>query len=497
MKSIYIKIVALAVIFTSSCTQDWLELQPRGQLLETNFYQNEEQIFQGLVAAYDVLNWGGTEGWTMKLGLLNAASDDTYAGGSDASDQPSWVAYDAFTLDPFLGPQKGLWNKGYTGIYRANLVLQKLDEVEGLSEEFIARTSAEAKFLRAFYYFDLVRFFENIPLINTVLSADAIYEQVQADPALVYARIELDLREAINTIELPQTVPANELGRVTQGAAKALLGKVILFQNDQSRMGECAVILEEVINSLIYDLEVDYANIFSNDNEYGIESVFEISNSGAARAGWESFANGSEGNYNVQFFGMRDYVGPDYATGWSFCPVTEDLNDFLISDPRYLHTIIDATNIQGASFTPAYQNTNLFIKKYAPVASEQALDGEVALNWSKNIREIRFADVLLMAAEARVRNGEDSEGRVYLNRVRQRVSLQPVTGLSGDALLNFIYDERRRELATEGHRFFDLVRTRQASDVLPNFQAGKHERLPIPQFEIDITEGNLKQNSGY
>ena len=497
MKNISIKIVVLFTLFLGSCTTDWLELTPRGQQLETNFYQTEDELFQGLVAAYDVLSWGGTEGWTMKLGLLNAASDDTYAGGSDASDQPSWVAYDGFTLDPFLGPQKGLWNKGYAGIYRTNLFIQKVGELEGVDPTFAARTIAEAKFLRAFFYFDLVRFFENVPLITEVIGADDIYQQTQATSAEVYAQIEKDLTEAKNTFELPITVPANELGRVTQGAVNALLGKVILYQNDDSRMGEAAVIFEEVINSQVYGLETDFGNIFSDDNEYGIESVFEISNSNASRGGWESFANGTEGNYNVQFFGMRDYVGPDYAPGWSFCPITEDLEEFLTDDPRYEHTIIDVTAIQGASFTAAYQNTNFFIKKYAALESQKAPDGEPALNWGKNVREIRLADVYLMAAEARSRNNEDGLARDHLNVIRQRVSLQPAFGVSGDALLNFIYNERRRELATEGHRFFDLVRTGQAPNVLAGFVAGKHEVLPIPQTEIDITEGNLKQNSGY
>lgn len=95
----------------ASCGKDFLELEPRGTSLETNFYKTEDELFQALVATYDVLQWGGTDGWTMKMGLLNAASDDCYAGGSDASDQPSWVAYDKFTLDPFIGPQSGLWKK--------------------------------------------------------------------------------------------------------------------------------------------------------------------------------------------------------------------------------------------------------------------------------------------------------------------------------------------------------------------------------------------------
>ena len=139
----------------------------------------------------------------------------------------------------------------------------------------------------------------------------------------MYAQIEQDLNDAKNTFELPSTVPPDELGRVTQGAITALLGKVILYQNDESRMAEAASIFEEVITSGTYQLEFDYSDIFNPDNEFGVESIFEIQYAANQRGGWENFGNGTEGNYDVQFFGMRDYVGPIYANGWSFCPVTE------------------------------------------------------------------------------------------------------------------------------------------------------------------------------
>lgn len=501
MKNLYKGIFLTSLIFCVSCGSDFLELEPKGTELETNFYQTEEEIFQGLVATYDVLQWGGTNGWTMQLGLLNAASDETFAGGSDASDQPNWVAYDNFTLDPFLGPQSGIWNKNFTGIYRANLVLEKVAALDDLPDEFVARTVADAKFLRAFFYFDLVRFFKNVPLITSVLTGDELYTQVQATESEVYAQIEQDLNDAKNTFELPSTLPADEFGRITKGAVNALLGKVILYQNDESRMDECAAIFEEVINSGIYALEVDYSTIFNSTNEFGVESVFEIQHSGAQRGGWGNFSNGTEGNYNVQFFGMRDYVGPTFDVGWSFCPVTEKLNETLKGDPRHEHTIIDGNLLrtQGASYTEGYQNTNYFIRKYAGLQSDRALDGEPALNWNTNIREIRFADVLLMAAEAHARSGNDATARDYLNQVRRRVFLQPVGSASGQLLLDVIFRERQLELATEGHRFFDLVRTGRAMDELSDqgFTPNKNEVLPIPQVELDISEGNLVQNQGY
>ena len=198
---------------------------------------------------------------------------------------------------------------------------------------------------------------------------------------------------------------------------------------------------------------------------------------------------------------MRDYVGPIYANGWSFCPVTEELVTFMQNDPRAEHTIIDGNDLkqQGASYTEGYQNTDYFIKKYAGLQDDRATDGEPALNWDYNVREIRLADVILMAAEAYARSGNDAQARDYLNQIRTRVGLQPFTSVSGPALLDAIYSERRLELATEGHRFFDLVRTGRAVEELGDqgFQANKNEVLPIPQTEIDISEGNLIQNQGY
>ncbi len=500
--------VFVLIMLASSCGKDHLELTPIGTSLEVNYYQTEGELFEGLVAVYDVMQWGGTSGWTMNVGLLNAASDDCFAGGSDASDQPAWVAYDNFTLNPSLGPQEGLWTKYYTGIYRANLILQKLEEAPAeVTSRFKARTAAEAKFLRAYFYFDLLRYFGNVPLLTDVVSVDQITEVTQASSADIYAQVEADLKAARAETELPESVAPAEFGRITQGAVAALLGKVILYQNNDSRMIEAADLFEEVINSGFYLLEANFEDVFSNQGEFGSESIFEIQHSSNKPGDFGyGFAAGptvnpTEGNFNVQFFGMRDYVGPEYATGWSFCPVTTDLADFMAGDPRFEHTIVDGNVLkaQGASYTEGFQNTDYFIKKYAPLEANRASDGDVALGWGTNQREIRLADVYLMAAEALVRGGGSSAtARGYINEVRNRVGLGDInTSVSGPILLDVIYKERRLELATEGHRFFDLVRTGQAPQVLDGFTAGIHELLPIPQIEIDLTNGQMVQNPGY
>ncbi len=506
MKNLRYTTGLLVVLFMAitSCSKDIIELSPRGTVLESNFYKTEAELFQGLVAAYDPL--GFSTGFTMKMGLLNTASDDTHAGGSDASDQPNWVAYNNFTMTPTLGPQAGLWSKNFIGIYRSNLILEKAEgKVEGLTPDKKARYVAEAKFLRAYYYFDLVRWFGNVPLVTATPATDAIYKQVQSTPAAIYAQIEKDLKDAVATTQLPESVPADELGRITKGAAKSLLGKVILFQNNAARMGEAATLFEEVINSNAYTLEKVYADIFKPENKFGKESIFEIHCSGNRKGDWGTGLNGNgidgnEGNKDVQFCGMRDFVGTPYANGWSFCPVSLDLVNALQNDPRFAATVIDgkALKTAGASYTAGYQNTDYFIKKYAPLAAFKATSGEPALNWGYNIKEIRLADVLLMAAECFNRSGNDVKALTYLNRVRTRVLL-PARTSAGATLLQEIYDERRLELATEGMRFWDLLRTGKATTVLggQGFKASKHELLPIPQSEIDIMQGGFKQNLGY
>jgi len=489
--------LALAIFAMAAvgCSSDFLNTTPVGRDLEVNYYQTQEQAFEALVSVYDVLQWNDQYGFSMYHFLMTVASDDTYAGGSDASDQPSWVATDNFSWTPNLGPQSGFWRKNYKGIYRANLYLEKIDDIDDASEAFKIRTKAEVRFLRAKFYFDLVRSFGNVPLITNTLDPSEYYTISQDEPSVIYTFIENELELAI--ADLPVSVPSVEIGRVTKGAAQAMLARAFLFMDDDTKMADVATLCEEVINSGEYSLDPDYGNIFTKAGEWGPESVFEITHSEISTSDWGRWGSGhTEGNVGVQFCGMRDYNGPDYSPGWGFCPITEDLEAFMENDPRYQHTIIDADNLAGAEYTPGYQNTGFFMKKYAPVTSNFPPDGEPALNWGNNIREIRYSDVLLMAAEGLVRSG-GSEGtaRSYLNQVRSRVNL-PSIGLSGADLLEAIYDERRMELATEGHRYFDLIRTGKAASVLAGWTDDK-KYLPIPQNELDASNGALTQNPGY
>lgn len=496
MKKISI-LFLLALVVVASCTKDFLQTDPKGLVLETNYYRTRDEVFAGLVAVYNRLSveaGGGDNTYSNKLGPLNAAADECWAGGANSTDMVFWQVWNNYTLSGAVGPQASFWKIDYEGIYRANLLLQKIQgDIPDLVSGERARFTAEAKFLRAYYYFELVRLFRNVPLITEPLSQEQIYEQVQAAPEAVYAQIEKDLNEAIP--DLPNLVAPADNGRVTKGAAMALLGKTILFQNNEARMGEAASWFDKVNSSPQYSLVPNFADVFSPLNEFNSESVFEIQHSAAQIAGWWAWGN-FMGNVYVHMTGPRSYNGPLYESGWSFNPIIPAFVNSIRTDPRYRHTVanIDSLKAAGqATYAPAYQNTGFFVKKFAPLKQFKAPDGEPALNYPNNFIEIRLADTYLMEAEALLRAGGDaSKAQTRLNQVRARVGLAPVP-----VTLDRIYEERRLELATEGHRWFDLVRTGKAAAILAfkGFKAGTHEVLPIPLNELNNTK--LVQNPGY
>ncbi|HWK04049.1 MAG TPA: RagB/SusD family nutrient uptake outer membrane protein [Puia sp.] len=489
--------VACGALLALSCKKSFLDVQPKGQLLESNYYQTPDEAYAALVAAYDPL---GTEAgssdntYADPLGGLNSASDECYAGGGGATDMGSWQAWNTNSMTAAVGPQAVYWDRNYTGIYRANLLLAKIDQVQGLDPALKARYIAEAKWLRAYYYFWLVRLFKNIILVTAPIATSDIYNQVQVSPDVVYTQIEKDLKEAIP--DLPASIPTTENGRISKGAANALLGKVIIFENNTGRMAEAASYLE-LVNGPGggYQLLSNYADIFNPDNKFNKESVFEIYHTAAQAAGWGNWPN-FEGNVYVQMTGPRSYSGPTYNSGWSFNPIIPAFAATLHSDPRYNTTVLDADSLTAAtssSYTPGYANTGKFINKYAPLKRYTPKAGDGSLNYPNDYIEIRLADTYLLEAEALVRGGGDqSKAQQYLDLVRARVGLASVP-----ATLDNIYNERMLELATEGHRWFDLVRTGKAASVLAfkGFKTGVNEILPIPLVELNNTK--LKQNPGY
>jgi hypothetical protein len=487
---------AAAAILLPACKKSFLDVQPKGELLESNFYKTPSDAYSALVAAYNPLAMevGGSDNtYIDPLGGLNAASDECYAGGGNSTDNNIWQVWNSYTMSGAVGPGAGYWDRSYSGIYRVNLFLQKVDGVEGLDAGTKARYVAEAKWLRAYYYFWLVRLFKNVVLSTTAIATADIYTQVQTSSDSVYAQIESDLKAAIP--DLPSSIQPSENGRISKGAANALLGKVIMYENNTSRMQEAAGYLEQVNSSGVYSLLPNYADVFNPANKFNAESIFEIYHTAAQAAGWGNWPN-FDGNVYVQMTGPRSFTGPTYNSGWSFNPIIPAFATAMHGDPRYTATILDAdslTTATGGSYSPGYANTGKFINKFAPLKIYTPTAGDPSLNYPNDYIEIRLADTYLLEAEALVRGGGDqSKAQGYLDQVRARVGLPsiPVT-------LDNIANERKMELATEGHRWFDLVRTGQAATVLAfkGFKAGLNEILPIPLVELNNTK--LKQNPGY
>ncbi|HEX3024031.1 MAG TPA: RagB/SusD family nutrient uptake outer membrane protein [Chitinophagaceae bacterium] len=495
----YILFIAFAMLAASACNKIFLDTQPKGQVLESNYYQNADQAYAGLVSIYvatatetsnTAINW-----YSNKLGPLNSAGDECYTGGGGSTDMASWQAWNNYTLTAANGPQAGFWGVDYEGIYRANLLLSKIaGGIPGLADADKTRFIAEAKFLRAYFYFELVRLFQNVPLIVAPISSSDWYTITQAKPADVYAQIEKDLNDAIGG--LPSVVAASESGRVTKGAAMAELGKVILYQNNNSRMQEAASWFEKVSSSGVYSLLPNFGDIFNPSNKFNSESILEIVHSTLKNAWWGM--DPFPGNLYVEMIGPRSYSGPTYwSGGWSFNPIITAFATTMKSDPRYPYTVANIDSIvsaaPGRSYVKGYQNTGYFIQKFAPLQQYVNPNAQPELNFPNDYIEIRLADVYLMEAEALVRGGGSAAtAQSYLDRVRARVGLSSVP-----ATLANIYNERKLELATEGHRWYDLVRTGQAATALAfkGFTAGKNELMPIPLNELNNTK--LVQNPGY
>ena len=353
---------------------------------------------------------------------------------------------------------------------------------------------AEAKFLRAFYYFELVKFFGDVPLvIDKRIGAEEVTQIERTPKADVYAQIESDLTSAISDLDLISLIK----GRASKGAAQSLLGKVYLYQN---KFSEAATAFDEVINSGAYALINDYSQLFSVASENNSETVFDVEYTGAEGGGYGCLVC-LEGNAGPGFQGIRQYVGPVYGDGNSYNLPTQDLYDAFSSfDSRREVTILDIEAFIAEQDNPdlisyaigAGGHTGYYNNKYIKRQGEIGLPDN-DLTSPVNYRVIRYADVLLMAAEAHFQTGNSSAAQGYVNQIRVRAGVQPFPISS----IEDIYNERRLELACEGHRFFDLVRTGQAEQHIDGFVVGTHELFPIPQLEIDLAGGNWSQNPGY
>ncbi|PHR93941.1 MAG: RagB/SusD family nutrient uptake outer membrane protein [Leeuwenhoekiella sp.] len=498
---IYLAFVLLITGSLFSCSKDFIELDPLGQPLVDNYYSNEEEAFSGLVAAYDIM---GKQSKTFEnmITMMNAGSDDHFAGGGGPSDGIGIQTFSNYSIDESTIPPS-FWNDYFQGVFRTNILLENLPDVP-MEDALRARFTAETKMLRGYYYFELVRLFRNVPLFDKPILTSEIYTVEQATPEAVYAQIEADLLAAISDLPATITDPDTEAGRFTQGGARALLGKVYLYQGKNQ---EAAQQLAEVngtpggTSQYGYRLLDDFAALFEVSNKFNSESIIEVAATSQANVSYDIWGGGqNEGNTVNQMVGPRGYsrtagsTAPDYAGGWSFNTVTQGLYDVLKDDPRFDATIADLKALEEAgeaSYTPGNKDTGYFLKKFMPLNEDKSTGGgNVELNYTQSVYVIRLADTYLMEAEALGASG--ARAQALLDAVRARVGLDPVPVTMDNIML-----ERRRELAGEGHRWFDLVRTGRAASALADrgFTAGKNEIFPIPLNELENTL--IVQNPNY
>jgi hypothetical protein len=496
----YLFIGATMMLSLVSCEKEFVDIKPKGQFLSANYYADKDQAFGALVGVYDVLrkNSGGFENM---IAMMNAGSDDQVAGGGGATDGAGIQGFSNYTLTSIIMPGS-FWSDHYQGIFRANTLLSKLADVN-MDATLKARFTAEAKTLRAYYYFNLVRMFKNIPLLLEPLTATNMYEVTQVAPAEIYAQMEKDLIESIPS--LPATAPiTTEGGRLTKGAAQALLGKVYLYDNK----GALAAAQFAEVNGTPggtsqygYRLLSNFSDLWVTTNKFNTESILEVCHSSAGNSDWGWWGSSSdEGNSLNVMVGPRSYsrpagsTAPDLPSGWSFNVFTQDFYDLIKSDPRFDATIFDLTALKAAGkadYIPGYQNTGYFLNKFLPRRADvRTGGGALELNYKQDTYAIRLADTYLMEAEAL--GGTGARAQALLDAVRARVGLPSVP-----VSLAAIKAERRLELAGEGHRFFDLVRWGDAASKLGSrgFVAGKNEIFPIPYRELQGTK--LVQNPNY
>lgn len=492
MKTYLRKIKKLSLLIVmglaiNACGDDYLEDVSTYNIDSENYFNSEDDYYNALIAVYDIL-----QSTYANVILGEIASNNTLCGGESATDVVGWQQIDDMIHTPVNSNLRDIWNWMYAGVNRANYILEFQDKTDFEGRETII---AEARFLRAYFNFELVKWFGPIPIKESRFQLGDETTIPRSPVEDVYALIETDLIYAVNNL----TYTAPQTGRATKGSAQALLGKVYLYQD---KFPEAANVLDLLIMDGPYDLVTDYDTIFEMEGENGIESVFEVQYTDVEGAGFDCLQC-SEGNVAVGFSGVRNYSGPMFTPGFSFnVPVQEAVDEFEDGDLRKDVAILDIqawADETGATYGTGYEHTGYFNRKYLPRTRSTEAAGDLNLTNPNNYRAIRFADVLLMAAEAFNRgNINDTKAQNFLNRVRQRAfgDTEHNVTATGDALTQAIYHERRVELIGEGHHFFDLVRTGRGTEI-PGFTANKNELFPIPLQEIQFSNGNWEQNPGY
>lgn len=517
-------VIIVATVF-QSCDDNFLELEPQTNKLEANSYNTETDAMNAVVAVYDALV---VQPWNFVPLQSDIFSDDAYTGGEQGGGMWQWQDQEIGIIDAENAAASALWNRCYSGIYRANMFFEKEDGIQWKTQGLRSRMHAEVLLLRAYFNWDLVRHFGWVPIIDNLLPSSEDYKSVaQNTPEEVYNYIVGEIVTAIP--DLPETVTSDEKGRLTKDVARVLLARIYMLYEGFAKpvLGAAGnlnangteinkqyliPVLDEMISSNRYRLLDNYADVFAWDNENNDESVFEWQYSEKSFSGdWGLWS--VDGNASVIFLGPRSPVpSTEYSAGWSFGILSWSLvNEFEAEDVARREASVFDASVKLNSYTKSYQNTGYFNHKYMPRAAYFPLNGVSELNWPKNYIDMRFAEVLLIASELNL-GVNDAKALDYFNRVRKR-AMGDAAAL-GSLTLDNIYHERRVELAGEGHRKWDLLRrgltyTKEKVDASWNipttvenyedftgreFVTDTWGMLPVPGSEIRLAnDGVLKQ----
>lgn len=498
LKMINIKraaVLSLVLMLGFSCNPDRLEVEPVGEFLSQNFLVSEEQVYSALIAAYDPMGWSMAFGqWVSTTMYGEVRSDNANAGGDlSDNDQPGWQELDDFRNNNTNTVTHPIYRRCYIGIFRSNLVINNVE----LTSTTIDRYIAEAKFLRAYYHFELFKFFGPVPVVDRLLSPGEVNLERSTMTELMSAVVS-DLEDAIEL--LPVSISANEYGRASKGMAQSLLAEALIFwadldNDDPMKFAQAADLLREVVNSGVYALEDDMNELYKIGAKGSVESVFEIQHSNKFPSDWVWF-EGIDGNGLVQLCGVRGICEdhPFLQDGWGFMLPTQDLYDHYLEDDTIRRSaaiisvadleedieeanittcpvVVDVTQANPVDYTGYWQGK---YKNYKGYEGNNVNGGDPNLTKDPNTYVIRYAEVLLLLAEAVHRSGQsDAEALGYIDEVRERAAGpgdntgnfrtgQQVMNDEGWSLLDLIWYERRAELAMEGDRWFDLVRSGRA-----------------------------------
>ncbi|VAW10560.1 Cell surface glycan-binding lipoprotein, utilization system for glycans and polysaccharides (PUL), SusD family [hydrothermal vent metagenome] len=486
MNKIYKTLLLLLVMLgLQSCDQDSLLETPAPSLADAAFFTNDEAALNALAGVYDPMGWYNFSQLT-EWAIGDVVSDDAEKGGGGDGDYAEIHALATFTANaenPLIAQR---WTDLYVGINRANKLIEGITDNDNVGRPIQERLIAEAKFLRGFYLLYLVNTFGAVPIVDHILSPSE-FTNPKNTLEECWAQIESDFQAGASGLPRKSQLTSAELGRATWGTASAFLTKAYIFQ---AKWAEAEATAKTIVNSGEYDLEPNYGDLFTIATDNGIESVFDIQFGDFQSPGW---LDEHEGSHLEVIQRSRD----DRNGGWGFDQPTQDLYDeYETGDTRRDLTIIsdgtilwEGTDDEETIYTakdPVHHPdsyTGYHKRKGTLPASERGNGEDQA---GLNLRVIRFADVLLWQAEAAAHNGSDWQTPV--NRVRARVGLgaSPITDP-----IEAVYHERRVELAMEGHRYWDLVRTGRGN-LMTGYSDAKRYLL-IPQIQINLNP-NLQQN---